>query len=158
VLQGDPTVLQPVVDQARLKLLGADEIAALKPEDKDDVLETVEAVVAPNSLLIGNTPQDLHLRQNYEVNLLALSRAEERATTRLRASRFAPNDILVLQGRQRQLARALTELACCRWPNAIWRSAGRAGDGCRCSSCSPRCWPSLSVRSRWRSASSSPPR
>jgi di/tricarboxylate transporter len=110
VLQGDPTVLQPVVDQARLKLLGADEIAALKPEDKDDVLETVEAVVAPNSLLIGNTPQDLHLRQNYEVNLLALSRAEERATTRLRASRFAPNDILVLQGRQRQLARALTEL------------------------------------------------
>ncbi|HEY2618166.1 MAG TPA: SLC13 family permease [Acetobacteraceae bacterium] len=110
VLQGDPTALQPIVDQAKLKLLGADEIAALKPEDKDDVLETVEAVVAPDSLLIGNTPQDLHLRQNYEVNLLALSRAEERTTTRLRSSRFAPNDILVLQGRQRQLARALTEL------------------------------------------------
>ena len=110
VLQGDPTSLQPVVDQARLKLLGAEEIAALKPEDKDDVLETAEAVVAPDSLLIGNTPQDLHLRQNYEVNLLALSRADERATTRLRASRFAANDILVLQGRQRQLARALTEL------------------------------------------------
>jgi di/tricarboxylate transporter len=110
VLQGDPTALQPLVDQAGLKLLGADEIAALKPRDKDDVLETVEAVVAPDSLLIGNTPQDLHLRQNYEVNLLALSRAEERATIRLRASRFAPNDILVLQGRQRPLGRALTEL------------------------------------------------
>jgi di/tricarboxylate transporter len=110
VLQGDPTALQPIVDQAKLKLLGADEIAALKPEDKDDVLETVEAVVAPDSLLIGNTPRDLHLRQNYEVNLLALSRAEERTTTRLGTSRFAPNDILVLQGRQRQLARALTEL------------------------------------------------
>ena len=110
VLQGDPTSLQPVVDQARLKLRGAEEIAALKPEDKDDVLETAEAVVAPDSLLIGNTPQDLHLRQNYEVNLLALSRADERATTRLLASRFAANDILVLQGRQRQLARALTEL------------------------------------------------
>ena len=89
VLQGDPTALQPVVDQARLKLLGADEIAALKPQDKDDVLETAEAVIAPDSLLIGNTPQDLHLRQNYEVNLLALSRAEEQTTTRLRTSRFA---------------------------------------------------------------------
>jgi di/tricarboxylate transporter len=110
VLQGDPTALQPLVDQIGLKLLGSDEIAALKPQDKDDVLETVEAVVAPDSLLIGNTPQDLHLRQNYEVNLLALSRAEERTTTRLRTSRFAPNDILVLQGRQRQLGRALTEL------------------------------------------------
>jgi len=110
VLQGDPTALQPVVDQANLKLLGADEMAALKPGDKDDVLETTEAVIAPDSLLIGNTPQDLHLRQNYEVNLVALSRAEERTTTRLRNSRFAPNDIIVLQGRQRPLNRALTEL------------------------------------------------
>jgi di/tricarboxylate transporter len=110
VLQGDPTALQPVVDQAKLKLLGAEEMAALKPSDKDDVLETAEAVVAPDSLLIGNTPLDLHLRQNYEVNLVALSRAEERATARLRNSRFAPNDILMLQGRQRPLSRALTEL------------------------------------------------
>ncbi len=110
VLQGDPTALQPVVDQAKLKLLGADEMAALKPRDKDDVLETVEAVIAPDSLLIGNTPQDLRLRQNYEVNLLALSRADEPTSARLRSSRFAPSDVLVLQGRQSQLARALTEL------------------------------------------------
>ena len=110
VLQGDPTAVHPLVDQARLELLGTDEIAAMKPSDKDDVLESIEAVVAPDSLLIGNTPQELHLRQNYEVNLLALSRAEERTTTRLGTSRFAPNDILVLQGRQRQLDRAVTEL------------------------------------------------
>ncbi|MGA9014333.1 MAG: SLC13 family permease [Acetobacteraceae bacterium] len=110
VLEGDPTSLQPLVDQAKLKLLGAEEIAALKPHDKDDELETVEAVIAPDSLLIGNTPQDLHLRQDFEVNLLALSRAEERTTTRLGSSRFAPSDILVLQGRQRQLSRALSEL------------------------------------------------
>jgi di/tricarboxylate transporter len=110
VLEGDPTSLQPLVDQAKLKLLGAEEIAALKPHDKDDELETVEAVIAPDSLLIGNTPQDLHLRQDFEVNLLALSRAEERTTTRLGSSRFAPSDILVMQGRQRQLSRALSEL------------------------------------------------
>jgi di/tricarboxylate transporter len=110
VLEGDPTALQPLVDQAKLKLLGAEEIAALKPRDKDDELETVEAVIAPDSLLIGNTPRDLHLRQDFEVNLLALSRAGERTTTRLASSRFAPNDILVLQGRQRQLSHALTEL------------------------------------------------
>ncbi len=110
VLQGDPTALQPVVDRAKLELLGADEMAALKPRDKDDVLETVEAVIAPDSLLIGNTPRDLRLRQNYEVNLLALSRAEEPTSTRLRSSRFAPSDVLVLQGRQSQLNRALTEL------------------------------------------------
>ena len=103
VLQGDPTALQPVVDQAKLKLLGADEMAALKPRDKDDDLETVEAVIAPDSLLIGHTPQDLRLRQNYEVNLLALSRADEPTSARLRYSRFTPGDVVVLQGRQSQL-------------------------------------------------------
>ena len=100
-----------MVDQAKLKLLGADEIAALKPRDKDDVLETVEAVVAPDSLLIGNTPQDLHLRQNYEVNLLALSRADEPSS----ATRCAPaasrrTISSCCRAGSGQLARALTEL------------------------------------------------
>jgi di/tricarboxylate transporter len=110
VLQGDPTVLQPLVDQAKLEMLGADEIAAVKPRNKDDVLETAEAVVAPDSLLVGRTPQDLHLRQNYEVNLLALSRGGRHTTTRLRQSRFDPGDIVVLQGRQTQMERALADL------------------------------------------------
>jgi di/tricarboxylate transporter len=110
VLQGDPTALQPVVDQAKLKLLGAEEIAALKPHDKDDMLETTEAVIAPDSRLIGRTPRNLHLRQTYEVNLLALSRSGQQTTTRLHHSRFEPGDIIVLQGRQSQLARAEAEL------------------------------------------------
>jgi di/tricarboxylate transporter len=110
VLQGDPTALQPIVGQAKLKMLGAEEIAALKPRNKDDVLETVEAVIAPDSSLIGRTPQDLHLRQSYEVNLVALSRGSQQTTARLRHSRFEPGDIVVLQGRQTQLNNALTEL------------------------------------------------
>jgi di/tricarboxylate transporter len=110
VLQGDPTALQPMVDQAKLKMLGAEEMAELKPRNKDDVLETVEAVVAPDSSLIGRTPQDLHLRQSYEINLLALSRGGEQPTARLRHNRFQQGDIVVLQGRQTQLNNALTEL------------------------------------------------
>jgi di/tricarboxylate transporter len=110
VMQGDPTALRPVVDQANLKLLGAEEIAALRPRDKDDALETLEAVVAPDSRLIGRTPQDLHLRRTYEVNLLALSRADQRSTVRLGTNRLAAGDVLVLQGRQSQLSRAVSEL------------------------------------------------
>ncbi len=110
VLQGDPTALQPMVDQAKLKLLGAEEMAQLKPQDKDDVLETTEAVITPDSPLIGRTPQEMHLRQAYEVNLLALSRSGQSNTTRLRHSRFEAGDIIVLQGRQRPLTRAENEL------------------------------------------------
>jgi di/tricarboxylate transporter len=110
VLQGDPTALQPIVDQARLQLLGSEKIAELKPRNKDDVLETTEAVIAPDSRLIGRTPRDFHLRQTYEVNLLALSRGGQQTTTRLHHSRFEAGDIVVLQGRQSQLSRAETEL------------------------------------------------
>jgi di/tricarboxylate transporter len=99
-----------VVDQANLKLLGAEEIAALRPRDKDDVLETMEAVVSPDSRLIGRTPQDLHLRHTYEVNLLALSRADQRSMARLATNRLGGGDVLVLQGRQSQLGRAVNEL------------------------------------------------
>ncbi|HEY7579592.1 MAG TPA: SLC13 family permease, partial [Acetobacteraceae bacterium] len=88
----------------------ADEIAALRPRDKDDSLEAMEAVVAPDSRLIRRTPRELHLRRNYEVNLLALSRADQRSTMRLATSRLAAGDVLVLQGRQSQLNRAVGEL------------------------------------------------
>jgi di/tricarboxylate transporter len=108
MLQGDSTVIQPVVHEAKLQLLGADEISQLKPVDKDDHFETVEAVVAPNSGLIGHSPADLNLRQAYEVNLLAISR-EQRMPRRLRVDQFASGDILLLQGRQIPLAHAMTE-------------------------------------------------
>jgi di/tricarboxylate transporter len=85
-------------------------MAALKPRDKNDVLETTEAVIAPDSRLIGRTPRELHLRTTYEVNLLALSRSGQQMTSRLHHTRFEPGDIVVLQGRQSQLASAETEL------------------------------------------------
>lgn len=110
VLQGDPTALQPMVDGARLKLLGAEETAKLKPHDKDDVLDTVEVVVSPDSRLVGRSPRELHLRRTYEVNLIALSRSGQQTTARLHHSRLEPGDIIVLQGRQSQLSRAEAEL------------------------------------------------
>ena len=110
VLQGDPTALSPLVDQAKLSLLGAEQIAALKPRHKDDELQTIEAVVAPDSPLIGRTAQNLRMRQRYEINMLALNSADQRPRVRLRQSRFATGDTVVLQGRETQLAEAMTTL------------------------------------------------
>lgn len=110
MLQGDPTALPPLVDQAKLSLLGAEQIAALKPRHKEDELETMEAVVPPDSPLIGRTVQSLRMRQRYEINMLALNRAGQRPRARLRQSRFAAGDTVVLQGRQTPLAEAMTAL------------------------------------------------
>ena len=76
------------MDEAKLEH-SAPRKAALKSRDKDDALETVEAVISPDSRLIGNTPQDLRMRRNYEVNMLALRRAGEPSRAGC-AQRFAP--------------------------------------------------------------------
>ncbi|MBV8094819.1 MAG: SLC13 family permease [Acetobacteraceae bacterium] len=112
VLQADPVALRPVVDQAGLKLLGEEELAALKPRDKDDQLEVIEAVVSPDSPLVGWTPAGMHLRQSYELNLLAISRGNRRLATRLRHTRFREGDVVVLQGRSKQLNENLPRLGC----------------------------------------------
>jgi len=112
VLEGDPTALQPLIDQAGLELLGAKDVAKLRPHSKEDDLEAVEAVILPDSLLVGRTAAGLHLRQNFEVNLLAISRGDSRDTTRLRHKNFESGDIIVLQGRTSQLADAMPRLGC----------------------------------------------
>lgn len=110
VLQGDPTALQPLIDQAGLLLLASKDLENLKPRSKDDDLEIAEAIVAPDSIMIGNTPRGLHLRQKFEVNVLAVSRAGKRDTSLLRQKMFDSGDVIVLQGRTTQLQRAMTEL------------------------------------------------
>jgi di/tricarboxylate transporter len=112
VLEADPTALQPLIDQAGLDLLGAKDVEKLRPHSKEDDLEAAEAVILPDSLLVGRTAAGLHLRQNFEVNVLAVSRGNRRDTTRLRHKRFEAGDIIVLQGRTSRLADALTRLGC----------------------------------------------
>jgi di/tricarboxylate transporter len=112
VLQADPVALRSVVDQARLQLLGAKEIATLAPRGKDDELEMVEAVVTADSPLIGCTPEQLRLRQVYGVNLLAVSRGGKRTVTRLRHADLHTGDVVALQGHSGQMPEILSRIGC----------------------------------------------
>ncbi len=112
VLQADPVALKPVLDHAGLELLGAAAMAESKRRDKDDEIEAVEAVVLADSHLIDRTPEDIRMRQRYEVNVLAVSRGGRRVQTRLRQTRFRLGDIIVLQGRRSLLGETLTRLGC----------------------------------------------
>jgi di/tricarboxylate transporter len=112
VLQADPVALKQVVDQARLTLRGAKEIAAAVPHGKDDELETVEAIVTADSPLIGRTPEELRLRQVYEVNLLAVSRGGNRSVVRLRHESLQMGDVVALQGRAAQMPEILSRIGC----------------------------------------------
>lgn len=110
VLQGDPASLPVLLDQAKLELLNTEEIASMDRPDKEDDLETVEAVVTPSSLLLGNTAQDLHLRQRYEVNVLATARQGRQDARPVAQHRFAAGDVVALQGQTTQLSEAMDSL------------------------------------------------
>jgi di/tricarboxylate transporter len=112
VLQGDPTALQPVIDQAGLDLLGAEDARKLRPHSKEDDLEAAEAVVLPDSPLVGRTTAQLYLRRDFELNVLVISRGNSRDTTRLQHKRFEAGDIIVLQGHTSQLTDAMARLGC----------------------------------------------
>jgi len=110
LVQADPLLAKKVADKARLEVVGAD--APVFAGSKSDELETGEAVVLPDSPLVGKTAKTMHLRHRFEVNLLSVSRDGQRIGTRLHQHRFRAWDIAVLQGRQSSLSEALISLHC----------------------------------------------
>src|SRR5919199_171176 len=108
LLKGEAEDLERVIARARLRLPAAEDApAAPAPSDKHGV---VEGVIMADSPLIGRSPAQVHLRQRYGVNLLALSRSGCRITQRLRSLKFRLGDVLVLQGERDMLREALGEL------------------------------------------------
>jgi len=75
----------------------------------DDV-ETVEAVVSPDSTMVGKTARDLDLRARYGVNLLAISRCDEDFCRVVGATEIEPGDVLMLQAEHGKLPDVLETL------------------------------------------------
>ena len=110
VLESAPHLLNSVVETAKLALVGSKDL----PEEtqRPDNLANVEAVITGDSLMVGVSPVQLHLRERYGVNLLAMSRRGRRTTARLRSIRFQAGDVVVLQGDAQTLPGTLVALGC----------------------------------------------
>ena len=125
VVESDPTQLASVVDQAKLRLVGSEEIPAASEKDGAEdgkaapsrlgegrAVEPVEAVITAGSILVGTSPARLRLRQRFGVNLLAVSRRGRRSTARLHRSRLQSGDVIVLQGAPNAMPDILARLGC----------------------------------------------
>lgn len=110
LLQGDPAALEQAVVRAGLELEGKDR--STRTERADAEIGAVEAVVAPDSLLIHQAAGRLGLHERYNVNLLAVSRSGQRFTERLRDIQLQAGDVLVLQGSLGEMPAVLRELGC----------------------------------------------
>ncbi|ACL56588.1 SLC13 family permease [Methylobacterium nodulans] len=109
ILRGDSAALARFVGEAGLLLDGQDR--RLQAEDgADDEIGTVEAVLGPTSILVGQTAGRLALHDRFDVTLLAVSRAGKRFTERLRDITLRTGDVIVLQGREAGLPARLRDL------------------------------------------------
>jgi di/tricarboxylate transporter len=108
ILQGEPDALERIVRAAKLKLV-RDEVTKDKDTPSDDI-GVIEGIVTPESSLVGNTPVTVRLYDHFQINLLAVSRAGRRIAHRLRAVRFQPGDVIMLQGNIKTMPETLGDL------------------------------------------------
>ena len=110
ILEGEPAALDEAVKTAGLELEGDDR--ETKVDKPDEEIGTLEAVIGPDSLLIGKTAGRLALHERFNVNMIAVSRSGERLTERLRDIRLYAGDVIVLQGPLSPMSDVLRELGC----------------------------------------------
>jgi len=108
LIQGDPEALDKMVSNAGL-VFSERRGAATRDASSFGV---IEAVIGTTSGLIGATARELSLFDRTGLNLLAISRGDERFTERLGQIRFQDGDVILLQGHLRRLPELLREWDC----------------------------------------------
>jgi di/tricarboxylate transporter len=105
LIEGDHESLDRVVAQAKLSLSGDRKVA----EGGGVESIAIEAVIGENSSLIGWSAENLLLYDRFNVNLLAVSRKNERFDQKLGKITLRLGDILVLQGNAAALPQFLRD-------------------------------------------------
>jgi len=105
LVEGESEELERFVEGAGLRLEAHDGTQVLA----DDEVAVVEAVVLPESPLVGQTAAGLRLRQRFGANVLAVAQ-DRRVTRRLGEVRFAAGDLLLLQTPSEGLRETLERL------------------------------------------------
>jgi di/tricarboxylate transporter len=108
ILRGEPQALERIVALEKLQLI-TDEYDKERDTPTDDV-GIMEAVITPDSQLIGYSVEKLKLADRHGLNLLALSRTGRRIANRLRTVKLRAGDVVVLQGSMSAMPETLGEL------------------------------------------------
>ena len=126
VVEAEPQALEQLARDGNLDVVGGEEpppsaapataVEAHGPKPGEapprEHLDAVEAVVSADSALLGRSAAELHLRELYGVNVLAISRHGERNRTRLRRVRFQLGDVILFQGYPEAIYDTLAALGC----------------------------------------------
>ena len=121
VLEGDPVAIKPLLETAGLAMAGGGE----RGRDGGD-LTVIEAVVMPNSPLVGTTAAQNAMRRRYGLSVLAISRGGRHLVQRLRQIEFLAGDVLVVEGEGDTLSETLSGIGCLPLASRNIRFASRS--------------------------------
>jgi di/tricarboxylate transporter len=107
IVEGDHESLDRLVAQAKLSLSGDRKVA----EGGGSETIAIEAVVGETSSLIGSSAESLLLYDRFNVNLLAVSRKNERLDRKLGSVTLRLGDVLVLQGSEAAMPQFLRDFS-----------------------------------------------
>lgn len=110
LVEAEAEEIETIAQKAGLEVGGATEEA--EALFKDGEIRLVEAVVQPDSFLAGRTAGSVRLLSRFGLRLLAVARQGARLRQRLSDVRFAPGDVLLLQGDEDDLADNLARAGC----------------------------------------------
>ncbi|MEW9808227.1 SLC13 family permease [Mesorhizobium marinum] len=105
LVEGDHESLDSMVAQTKLSISGDRKVA------EGGGVETIatEAVIGESSSLVGWSAQDLLLYDRFNINLLAVSRTNERLDQKVSSVRLRVGDVVVLQGSELNLPQFLRD-------------------------------------------------
>jgi di/tricarboxylate transporter len=105
VLEGEPEALDALVERGGLTMSD-------REHDRHAEISAIEAIIGPNSDLIGATASEFALFERTGLNLLAVSRRDRRFNERLGHIRLEAGDVVLLQGNRDALGEQLRALDC----------------------------------------------
>ena len=109
ILRGEPSALERLVALERLTLV-RHENGKGSTDTPTDEIGIMEAVITPDSELIGYSVGQLKLADRHGMDLLAVSRTGRRIANRLRSVKLRAGDVVVLQGNMTTMPETLGEL------------------------------------------------
>ena len=108
VLEGEEQALARIFQRTPLEEARNKE--EVEKDEPSEETRTIEAVVQHESPLVGRSAERMRLQQRYGVQLLAVGRANQRITERLRDVTLQAGDLLVLRAGEKALPQIVTLL------------------------------------------------
>ena len=107
ICEGEEAALEKFSTTAQLSLVGERHRAE---EEAGDDVRVIEGVIAQQSRLVGRTPAQARIFEQYGVSLLAVSREGAKLKNELRSTRLNAGDVVIFKAGEGAIAEAFADL------------------------------------------------